>query len=65
MFAGHETTAKTVRIYPQCALFERDSHESPLVDLWSLGLGQAPELPGETPHGDLRDSDEGQGERRC
>ena len=65
MFAGHETTAKTVRIYPQRGLFERGSHGCPLADFWSLGLGQAPGLPGETPCGDLRDSDEGQGQRRC
>ena len=60
MLAGHETTAKTVGIPSLVAL---PALTDSLVDLCTLGAGQAPGLSGETACGDKRDFGEGQGER--
>ena len=49
MFAGHETTAKSVGFLTSAVLSLGMVLTNPLADLWTLGVGQAPGLPGETP----------------
>jgi len=62
MLAGHETTAKAVRVLSPFHPLSMVLTDYP-VDLYALGTSQAPRLPGETPCGDQRDPGEGQGER--
>jgi len=65
MFAGHETTAKSVRTLSSAVLSLSVVLTGSPAYLWTLGVGQEPGLPGETPRGNQRDSGESQGERRC
>ena len=64
MFAGHETTAKSVGALSSAVHSLNVVLTDFLADLWTLGAGQAPGLPGETTCRDQRDSDESKGERR-
>jgi len=63
MFAGHETTAKAVGVLSSVVLSLDVVLTNSLADLCTLGVGQAPGLPGQTPCGDQRDSGESQSER--
>ena len=62
MLAGHETTAKAVGILSAVHSLNVVL-TGYLADLYTLGVGQAPRSPGETPYGDQRDTGEGRGER--
>jgi len=61
MLGGHETTGKTVGSL--LSTVSDMNLMTSLVDLWTLGVGQAPRFPGETPGRDQRDSDKSQGKR--
>ena len=64
MFAGHETTAKSVGVLSSTVLsLGVVLMNNSLADLWTLGVSQAPGLPGETPRRGQRDPGESQGER--
>ena len=52
MLAGHETTAKSVGTLPTIVHSLDVVLIDPSADLCALGVGQAPQLPGETPGGD-------------
>jgi len=65
MFVGHETTAKSVGISSSALRSLNVALTNFPADLWTLGVGQTPGLPGETTCKDQPDSNEGQGERRC
>ena len=42
MFAGHETTAKSVGVLSSAVLSLGVVLTNSLADLWTLGIGQAP-----------------------
>jgi len=63
MFAGHETTAKSVGVLSSIVLSLGVVLMNSLADLWTLGVSQAPGLPGETPRRGQRNPGESQGER--
>ena len=56
MLAGHETTAKSVGTLPSATPSLNAILMNPPANLCTLGVGQAPGLPGETPDGNQRDS---------
>ena len=65
MFAGHETTLKVVGILSLFVIFLNAILINHSVDLWTLGVGQAPWFPEEIACGDWWNTGESQGERWC
>jgi len=63
MWTGYEATSKSVRTLLPAVLSVNVVLMNSLANLYTLGVGQAPRPPGETPCGDQRDLGENQGKR--